>query len=269
MSHRDDSATGDPVTSSFIAVRAYIEQATNPYKARIPRADPDPIEASRYVLIFDTETATVEGQGLRFGVYQLCEGDDLDEAGIFYDRDGLTEADLTVLRDYAAAHGLAFMTTQEFVETVLYAKGYELGAYIVGMNLPFDIARLALSHRPAKSKAMYGGFSLRLSANRPNVQIKHLSRNASIIQFEKPHKRASRGYFVDVKTLAFALTNESFSLERLAQFLKTPHQKDHTEGHGGPITPEYAAYAVKDVQVTWECFTELRNRYDKLGLKRP
>src|SRR6185312_13548093 len=79
---------------------------------------------------------------------------------------------------------------------------------------------------------------------------------------------ASRGYFVDVRTLAAALTNRSFSLASLAGFLGTRHRKLDTDEHGGPLTVEYLDYAARDVEVTWECFDELRNRYAALKLTK-
>ena len=43
---------------------------------------------SEWTLVFDTETNTDAAQALRFGVYHLYNGDQLDEAGIFIDPDG-------------------------------------------------------------------------------------------------------------------------------------------------------------------------------------
>jgi hypothetical protein len=53
----------------------------------------------------------------------------------------------------------------------------------------------------------------------------------------------------------------------LAEFLKVKHRKLATDEHGGPITPEYVEYAVNDVRVTSECFTELSRRYEALRLE--
>ncbi len=74
----------------------------------------------------------------------------------------------------------------------------------------------------------------------------------------QPH----RGFFVDLKTLAAALTSRSFSLANLGEFLGVQSEKLATEEHGGPITEDYLAYAERDVQTTWECYLELRKRYD-------
>ena len=115
-------------------------------------------------------------------------------------------------------------------------------------NLPFDISRLAIGHSPSRGRIMKGGFSFQLlqSRNWPNVQIKHLSSRVSLIRFPtQPGFVAGRGmrkrkikptprpgYFVDVRTLAAALTSRSFDLAGLADFLGTEHRKLKTQDHG-------------------------------------
>jgi hypothetical protein len=157
------------------------------------------------------------------------------------------------------------MTRADFVADVFYPIGYERHATIVGMNLPFDLSRLAISHGPARRK-MRGGFSLQLSpsSRRPRVQTKHLSSHAALIRFAHPGEQLTprgmrnrslkvkphRGFFVDIKTLAAAVTSESHSLASLGKLLGTEHQKFRTDEHGDLLTDEYVAYAAQDVQVT-------------------
>ena len=45
-----------------------------------------------------------------------------------------------------------------------------------------------------------------------------------------------RGYFVDVKTLAAALTSKSHSLASLSDLLKVPTPKKESDEHGGALT---------------------------------
>lgn len=264
-----------------IAVRAYVRRKDRPVKGKW-RQHPEvqPIEPSNRVLILDTETTIDPAQALRFGIYQLRKGTELEEAGIFFDPATLNGEEQAVLRQYAVDHNFEVLTLTEFVDDIFYGIAYDLGAIIVGFNLPFDLSRLAFSHGPAKSQSMRGGFTFKLSNDprRPNVQIKHLTRTASIIRFAKPAHRElrhrgltvppSRGYFVDVRTLSAALTNKSFSLASLAKFLGTPHQKLDTDEYGGLLTPEFITYAAQDVQVTWECFEELRIRFERLKLTK-
>jgi transcriptional regulator with XRE-family HTH domain len=251
-----------------------------------PRGSNDwkPPPPSRWTLVLDTETTTDPSQRLRFGCYQLRKGEVLDEAGVFFDPEVLSEDERRTLETFAAVHRLKCMKHTAFVEDIFFRRGYELRATIVGFNLPFDISRLALGWVPARGK-MRGGFSFKMSDKwwRPRVQIKHLSGRAAFIQFTSPTKRndnprdrregrriVRRGSFVDVRTIAGALLSQSFSLEGLARHLKTATQKAKTEEHGGVLTDEYLSYAVTDVQTTWECHLALSERFDEhdLGVTR-
>jgi transcriptional regulator with XRE-family HTH domain len=231
---------------------------------------------SRWYLIFDTETTTDETQRLRIGAYQLRYGDDLREEGIFYNPESLTPAERRVAERYTATKRLKLITLREFMDSVFVRVAYHWQATTVGFNLPFDLSRIAEDHAEARGK-MRPGFSFETTAeghNGPRVRIKHLSRRASLIEFSGRGQRLPRGQrkrkivaptrrpaFVDVSTLASALLSQPFSLGRLAKYLNTPHQKLDTDEHGETLTPEYIDYALQDVQVTWECFVELRRRY--------
>jgi hypothetical protein len=181
------------------------------------------------------------------------------------------------------------LTRDQFVDQVLYGSGRDVGAQIVGFNLPFDISRLAIDHDSAR-RSMRGGFTFKLSEKegRANAAVKHLSQKAALIRFtgEKPEKvedeaeetdpdaphesevpaDPDRGYFVDVKTLAAALTSGSHSLASLSALLDVPTKKIASEEHGGPLTPEYVRYGLRDVQTTWECFDALAQRFASFGL---
>jgi hypothetical protein len=185
-------------------------------KAKRPAAP-----ASSWTLIFDCETTTHPGQALRFGAYQFRNGDELDEAGIFYDPDGVLPGELETLRNYTAANGLELRTRESFVDDVFFARAYQLRASIVGFNLPFDISRLAISHATARTpvdsmaRAMHGGFTFKLSAQKiyPNVRVKHLSQRTALISFAATMQQRDsrgqrkrelptpirRGHFIDVR----------------------------------------------------------------------
>jgi len=262
-----------------IAVRGYVHQPPKPQSTH-GRKSPD--QPSEWTLVFDTETTIDVSQQLRVGVYQVYQSDDLYAAGLISDPDSLTDSDRTLIKEYADEMGLQVKTAAEFVEDIFFGIGYDLRASIIGFNLPFDLSRLAIDHCAARGRSFRGGFSFQLSANkkRPRVQVKHLSSRAALIQFTAPPKQRSgrgmrrrkfkvgvnRGFFIDVKSIAAALTAKSHSLDSLSDFLKTPHRKEGRDDHGAPITWEYLAYAFNDVLVTWECFVELRRRYEQLGL---
>ena len=142
---------------------------------------------------------------------------------------------------------MRLLTRAEFVEEIFFPIGYDSQARIVGINLPFDISRIAISHGSARGK-MRGGFSFQLSPStrRPRVQVKHLSSRAALIRFTHPGEQLTprgmrrrnvqvqphRGFFVDIKTLAAALTSNSHSLASLGDFLGIQHRKLETEEHG-------------------------------------
>ena len=229
-----------------------------------------------WTLTFDCETTTDEAQALRFGAYQLRKGDTLKEEGLFH-AEGMADdgPDMAVLREVQKARGLKLRNVRHFVDYVFFDKIYQLGGTIIGFNLPFDISRIAVHHGSAQ-KSMRGGFSFKLSRNTdwPRVRVRHISQRMAFIRYGAPPKKRTpagqankglsvpprRGYFVDVKTMAAALLSESFNLARLTETLKTEHQKAESDEHGGPLTAEYVAYGLNDVQATWECHQKLAAR---------
>jgi len=257
-------------------VRAYAQPPQKRSGTANTRKRPNQ-DSSEWALIYDTETATDAAQRLRFGAYQVRKSGKLREAGFFYGPQSLSDQELATLLAYADAHGIKVRTVEEFVEEVFFLYAYELRGICVGFNLPFDLSRIALDYASAR-KDMRGGFSLLLSEDkrRPRVQVKHLNNRSALIRFTAPARqktvrgmrnrglkvRIGRGHFVDGRTLAGALLGGSWSLERLAKHLRTKHQKLGTEEHGGPLTEEYLQYATRDVQVTWECFEQLRKMYE-------
>lgn len=236
-----------------ISVRAFVP---------CPKDESDPVvqkrssrrkrASSEWTLVFDTETTTDAGQNLRFGAYQIYKAEELMEGGLFYEPSILTPNEQALLSRFAEEHRMELHTKEDFVEKVFFGVGYQWRASIVGLNLPFDISRLAIHYGSARGKTMKGGFTFQLSPHRwwPHVQVKHISARNALIQFttrprrldtrgerRKNFKRAPRrGAFVDVKTLAAALLSRSFSLASLSEFLGVAHKKQATEEHGGPLT---------------------------------
>jgi hypothetical protein len=269
-------AEDDPVA---IAVRAYVQRVEKSAPNTRKRRDRvDRLAASNIVLIFDTETNIDAAQHLRFGTYQVRIDGRLDEEGVFYDHKTLSKRDERILSRYAAQYAIKFRTLNDFVDSVFFGIGFDLGACIVGFNLPFDISRIARGHSAAKSPSMAGGFSFALSGDprRGHVQVKMLSGSAPSIRFASPEYRIrrqrenevppSQGHFVDIRALAAALTNRKFTLKSLAIFLRTKNRKLDSDVLFGPLNAPMIEYARRDTQVTWECFEELRHRYTTHGL---
>lgn len=261
--------TDDPVDRLIIQLRAYVSKPRNS-SWRSERA-----WTSGISVIFDTETTTDPSQRLRFGAYQIRNGGELIERGLFCADDAPND-DLRVVREAFATfqptdagERLCLLSREEFVERAIFDWGLEVGALIVGFNLPFDISRLATAHSYCK-RDMKGGFSFTLAQGRPNVRVKHLSQRAAFINFggkDGDDKNPDRGLFVDVKTLAASLTGQSHTLQSLTELLKTT-PKSPLDSYKGPLTPEMVAYCMNDVQATWECFARLAERYDTFDLSR-
>ena len=263
-----------------IALRAYAVNSEKPVSKEYPRKNLD--VSSEWTIVFDCETTNDETQNLRIGAYQVYHHLELWQQGLIVNGEILSDDDLKVIKTYASEHDLFVKQTFEFIEEILFGIGYDLRAAIVGFNLPFDIARLAIRQNSARGKSFRGGFTFQLSSNRYRsyIQIKHLNSRASLIQFTAPPKQrngrgmrrrrintsAKRGFFIDVKTLAAAITAQSHSLESLTNLLQTKNRKHSTEAHGEALTYDYLKYAVLDVQCTWECYVELKSRYAKLNL---
>lgn len=266
-----------------IFVRAYTEKpGSQPLGSKQGAKGND--EPSEWALVFDCETTIDAAQRLRVGFFQVRKSGELMREGVFYDPEALSEADLRTLASYAAAQGIEALPVSVFRTEVFLTVGYLWRGAIVGFNLPFDLSRIAIDHGPARG-SMRGGFTFRLTSDTrdPAIRVKHLSARAALIDFAAPAKqetprgmrrrgltvRPHRGFFIDLKTLAAAMTSRSFSLGRLAKFLATKTQKLEADDHGGPLTADYLDYARADVQASWECYEALLSRYAEHGLDAP
>src|SRR6266404_877763 len=248
----------------------------------------------RAMLVFDTETRTDASQRLTFGSYRFLVNDQVREEGLFY-ADDLPSKDRKVLEQYAAAHNrhgsrLLLLSRREFLKK-FYKAVYKGRALLVGFNLPFDLSRIAFTSRSARGR-FAGGFSLALwsyvnrgierpDPHRPGIGIKHIDSKRALKGFtarfgadesdlipensttgepEKGYK--FRGHMLDLRTLAFALTDRSYSLETASKVFGVEHGKQHISRHG-VITNKYIDYNRRDVQATSELAVELLTEYTK------
>ena len=251
-----------------------------------------------YVLLFDCETTIDASQALTFGAYQFCrafgETYECIEEGIFC-ADELPEADpgaMEVLKLYAREmraetpggypRRLRLLSRSEFVEQGLWSAGACAGALIVGFNLPFDISRLALDNRDARhrnetwSLVMFQDKcpktgSLREHPFRPRVIVTPKDSKAAFIRFAGVSKRSRKskkrlvpyvpGRFLDLRTLGWALRNESYSLQRACQAFGVPGKLDHQPT--GQITREEIDYCRQDVRSTVALLNAMRAEFDQ------
>ena len=215
--------------------------------------------------------------GLRIGAYQFRKGDELDEAGLFYDPAAVSDEELNLLRRVAASADTSCGPSRNS-----WTKCCSPGPMIFALRSSASICRsisrgwrsstAPLAARPCVAASRSSSLALWW---RPAIQVRHLNARASLIQFTHPPKRRDprgqrkrkiaprnrRGSFIDLKTIAAALLSRSFSLASLADFLKTPTRKAESGGHGKQLTAKYVGYLLQDVQVTWECYQSLRDRY--------
>jgi len=77
--------------------------------------------------------------------------------------------------------------------------------------------------------------------------------------------KAYRGYFVDLKTFTFALTDKSQTLDSACKDFNVS-RKTHTEEHGN-ITMEYIEYNPNNVKITAALYESALQRYKMFNLK--
>jgi len=257
-----------------------------PKSKRRKRQRKVPTGWSSHVLLVDTETTTDPTQRLLFGSYQWARWIDgelvLLEEGLFA-ADELPERDPTgyaVLRDYAIDNGLKFYSRRDFLHGPFWDVAHETRATVVGFNLPFDLSRLAVSWSEARGQDR-GAFSFTLWDRRdvkgegledkyhPRLIINHIDSKRAFIRFKGgrdiPKSKRTRGSFLDLRTLAFALTNEAYSLQGACDAFGI-RGKSAVERHG-VITPEYIDYNRDDVRATRELCAKLRREFDSYPIK--
>jgi len=246
----------------------------------------------QYVLVLDTETTTDARQNLNFGVYQFCELDsdsnyECLEEGLFY-ADNLDTKQRQTLHRYVEvenlrnirkhARRLRMYDRSAFLEQVMYVA-IQAGAAIVAFNLPFDLSRLAVEYRIARV-AGGRGWSLVLfryrneKANkwlpntfRPRIQLRPKDSKAAFMRLAggDQHQPYRRGRFLDLKTLAWALRNRSFSLESACREFKVPGKLDQY-APSGRVTRDEIDYCRQDVQASVGLLNALLTEFKKYPL---
>jgi len=263
---------------AVIPIRAYARPAK-----RRRRNRPKPLHGPDLALVLDTESRTDLSQRLTFGsarLYELPRGR-LGREWLIA-TDDLPADDLAVLGRYVGDHAdsrgrsIRLITRAEFAEHVLWKIGFEARALIVGFNLGFDLARLAVGWQSARGFAA-GGFSLQMHAWtdaegatrkhlwRPNITVKALGSKRQLISSTTPQKvdpenrvegGAYRMRFLDLHQLANALTDRSYTLDGAARAFGLQIGKQSVERHG-EVTEAYIDYNRHDVELTWQLYRAL------------
>jgi hypothetical protein len=252
------------------------------------------------ILILDTETRIDATQKFTFGSYRFIGAGKCLEEGLFYG-DDLPLADRQVLERYSTTHfastdregvrELGLLTRREFLK-MLYRAAYQGRCLLVGFNLPFDLSRIAYDFTKARGR-FAGGFSIGLwsyfdktgnehpSTRRPRIGIKQIDSKRALKGFTarydpdktdlipegsrtgKPEDGyIFRGHFLDLRTLAFALTDKGYSLESACETFGVEHGKQNASDHG-TVTEEYINYNRRDVLATSELTFKLLEEYGK------
>ena len=249
------------------------------------------------MLVFDTESRTDPRQSLTFGSYQYRRL--RHNPGSFYEAlffgNSLQAAELQTLRRYVkrdkSFFGLYLETLDDFLRS-MYMDGYKYRSLIVAFNHPFDLSRIAHDFAFARGRHYSGGFSLGLwtyqkngsrcrNPHRPRVCVKHIDSKRALIGFTArmnadPEDRIPegsedgkpksdyvfRGHFLDLRTLAYALTDQAHSLESACRAFGVEHGKQKANRHG-KVTSRYITYNRRDVLATVELAYKLLEEYAK------
>jgi hypothetical protein len=252
------------------------------------------------MFVFDTETRVDATQALNFGSYRIFWDGICLEEGLFYG-DDLPEKDRRTLEQYVATHqadtsekcasNLKLLTRREFVD-LLFLFAYKRRYLLVAFNFPFDISRVAVDFTNARGR-FAGGFALELwsyvdlsgcdrpDGYRPRIAIKHIDSKRALKAFtarrnpdavdripegsetgEPEDNYNFRGNFLDLRTLAFALTDRGHTLESACQAFGVEHGKKSVEVHG-IVTEAYIDYNRRDVLATSELAIKLLEEYAK------
>ncbi len=194
---------------------------------------------------------------------------------------------------------LRLLDRRAFLEK-FYAAGYDGRGLIVGFNLPFDLSRLAVDFGDARSRSdrrFAGGFSLVMwdyadvegarheRRQRPRIAIKHIDSKRALKGFtgtldadpvdlipegsetgdpEDDYK--FRGHFLDLRTLAFVLTDRGHSLDSASKAFGVEQGKGTVDRHG-VVTPAYIDYNRQDVAATAELSFKLLDEYDRFDVE--
>jgi hypothetical protein len=277
-----------------LAVRAY----PTPEKTKQKQRSRKTWRCPDAMFVFDTETRLDPTQTLTFGSYRFIVSGRCLEEGLFYAPD-LPELERQVLERYVKTHSaetvgdrrrqLRLLTLREFVDR-LYQAVYKGRCLLVGFNLPFDLSRVAYDFTSARGR-FAGGFALELwsyidsagielpDSYRPRICIKHIDSKRALKGFttrRSPDREdlipedapdgepedgfKFRGHFLDLRMLAFSLTDRSYSLESACEAFGVEHGKTRATSHG-EVTEEYIDYNRRDVLATSELAVKLLEEY--------
>jgi hypothetical protein len=243
----------------------------------------------RHCLIFDTETTLDPAQKLNFGAFRRCKLVDSRYVcvaeGIFH-HDDVTNAQSNVLQRYKsdpptlpeiehfpAETQLSLQNRSSFVRSVFW-KSARRGDLIVGFNLPFDLSRLVVRSTEGKK----GDWSFALSQlwknpktgrvvpnpKRPRIVVDAQNSKMAFIRLGSIlHKEEwpREGRFLDLRTLAWAIRNVSYNLERACKAFHVRGKVKHKPT--GQITSEEIDYCRGDVAASHRLLNAVMEEFNR------
>jgi hypothetical protein len=250
------------------------------------------------ILVLDTESRITVDQSLTFGVWRRCkltgEKYDVIEEGMFY-ADDLPARELKVLKTYmetAVSDVRSFpprfplYSRTQFMKKVFWPALKKNAAMVVGLNLGYDLTRLALDWKQGNK----GEWSLIMkkyadgneNVNYPRVLITPIDSKKAIIKLVRPCKRKLKGivparewkgagekiHFLDLRTSLWSLFNKSHSLRSACdnqsgpfKSLNLPQKDDHQPT--GEVTPDEIEHCRQDVRCTVALLNACKQEFDK------
>ncbi len=270
--------------ASTIVLRAHTELANKDRKRKRKNKALREPKWPECILVMDPETRTDEKQNLTFGPYRVIFADEngqytnVRQEGFFYDPKELNSREIDELTSFSkrekaetapdVSRDFRMLTREEFLKQIFFPLAVN-GALIVGFNLPFDISRLAADAREARRLNDDWSFVMldepfcpRIVVTRKDGKIAFF-RLSGVGRDPKTGKkiRIPRGRFLDVRTLAWALRNVTYSLKGLCEALKIPGKLEHKVT--GKVTQAEIRYARQDVRATVGCLNALRAEFDR------
>ncbi len=222
------------------------------------------------------------------GLFYGADLPERDPAGhrslVDYCRQGAPDVDR---RELDAAWRLRLLDEHAFVNDVFLRYAFNARTWVVGFNLPFDLPRLPIGWAQSRSY-LPGGFALVLGRyQRDGVWCEHRWRGRLVVKtidakrqlmgFQRPMETdaadqipegdqervegyAFRGHLLDLRTLAFALTNRGYTLERACRDFVDPSYAEVKVAHG-LVSAEYIDYNRTDVDMTGRLAARLLAEY--------
>jgi len=276
-------------------LRAYIRNEEKD-KKQIKTILPDGLFKISYnqLLIVDTETTTDLYQNLLFGSFLLVnERKGIKQYGLFYEDnlEVLNPTGFNELKSFSEKFKIPLVSRTVFLEKYFIPQCFFKRTAYVGMNIGFDLSRLASCSPNLEDTKPKDSLRLRFELERENFEVSvkrfglaqkfyfskrerlegKISKSGEVkYTWKNKSVKNNKGIFLDIGHLYsvfYASGTEKFTLEDITKNLKLPMIKKKAEKHG-VIDQEYIKYNLKDVETTYLAFREIERYKNQIGLKQ-